>query len=139
MSDRHRELLAELEAKTHSAFAAGGPPRVEKQHRAGKLTARERIDALVDPGSFIETDRFATHHSPGLSADQAVLGDGVITGHARIDGRAVCLFAQDFTVFGGALGAAHARNIVKVMDLALKIGVPVLGVVLLSILLKAML
>jgi propionyl-CoA carboxylase beta chain len=127
MSDRHRELLAELEAKNHIAFAAGGAQRVEKQHRAGKLTARERIDALVDPGSFIETDRFATHHSPGLSADQAVLGDGVITGHARIDGRAVCLFAQDFTVFGGALGATHARKIVKVMDLALKIGVPVLG------------
>jgi propionyl-CoA carboxylase beta chain len=127
MSDRHRELLAELEAKNHIAFAAGGAQRVEKQHRAGKLTARERIDALVDPGSFIETDRFATHHSPELSADQAVLGDGVITGHARIDGRAVCLFAQDFTVFGGALGATHARKIVKVMDLALKIGVPVLG------------
>ena len=127
MSDRHRELLGELEAKTQVAFAAGGQQRVDKQHRAGKLTARERIDALVDPGSFIETDRFATHHSPGLTADQAVLGDGVITGHARIDGRAVCLFAQDFTVFGGALGATHARKIVKLMDLALKIGVPVLG------------
>ena len=127
MSDRHRELLGELEAKTQVAFAAGGQQRVDKQHRAGKLTARERIDALVDPGSFIETDRFATHHSPGLTADQAVLGDGVITGHARVDGRAVCLFAQDFTVFGGALGATHARKIVKLMDLALKIGVPVLG------------
>src|SRR5437868_6139781 len=112
MSDRHRELLDELEAKTELAFAAGGPQRVEKQHRAGKLTARERIAALVDPGSFIETDRFATHHSAGLSAEQAVLGDGVITGHARIDGRAVCVFAQDFTVFGGALGSSHANKIV---------------------------
>ncbi|MFL5368554.1 MAG: acyl-CoA carboxylase subunit beta, partial [Myxococcales bacterium] len=93
----------------------------------GKLTARERIDALVDPGSFIETDRFATHHSAGLSAEQAVLGDGVITGHARVDGRAVCVFAQDFTVFGGALGATHAGKIIKLMDLALKIGVPVVG------------
>src|SRR4051812_12482260 len=127
MSDRHRELLGELEAKNQAAFAAGGAPRVEKQHRAGKLTARERIDVLVDPDSFIETDRFATHHSLGLSADQAVLGDGVITGHARIDGRAVCVFAQDFTVFGGALGATHASKIVKLMDLALKIGVPILG------------
>jgi propionyl-CoA carboxylase beta chain len=127
MSDRHRELLAELEAKNQVAFAAGGPQRVDKQHRAGKLTARERVEALVDPGSFIETDRFATHHSAGLSADQAVLGDGVITGHARVDGRAVCLFAQDFTVFGGALGAIHASKIVKLMDLALKIGVPVVG------------
>jgi propionyl-CoA carboxylase beta chain len=127
MSDRHRELLDELEARNQIAFAAGGEQRVAKQHRAGKLTARERIAALVDPGSFIETDRFATHHSPGLSPEQAVLGDGVVTGHARIDGRAVCLFAQDFTVFGGALGATHASKIVKLMDLALKIGVPVLG------------
>ncbi|HVY24898.1 MAG TPA: acyl-CoA carboxylase subunit beta [Polyangiaceae bacterium] len=127
MSDRHRELLGELEAKNQTAFSAGGEQRIEKQHRAGKLTARERIDALVDPGSFVETDRFATHHSQGLRADQAVLGDGVITGHARIDGRPVCLFAQDFTVFGGALGAAHANKIVKLMELALKIGVPVLG------------
>src|SRR6188768_1132807 len=127
MSDRHHELLDELEAKNQIAFAAGGQQRVKKQHRAGKLTARERIDALVDPGSFIETDRFATHHSAGLNAEQAVLGDGVITGHARIDGRAVCLFAQDFTVFGGALGATHAAKIVKLMDLALKIGAPILG------------
>jgi len=127
MSDRHSELLSELEAKNQLAFAAGGAERVEKQHKAGKLTARERIDALVDPGSFVEMDRFVTHHSAGLSAGQAVLGDGVITGHARIDGRAVCLFAQDFTVFGGALGAAHASKIVKLMELALKIGVPLLG------------
>ena len=127
MSDRHRELLNELEAKNQTAFAAGGEPRIERQHKAGKLTERERIDALVDPASFIETGRFATHHSSELRADQAVLGDGVITGHARIDGRAVCVFAQDFTVFGGALGATHASKIVKLMDLALKIGVPVLG------------
>jgi propionyl-CoA carboxylase beta chain len=127
MSDRQRELQEQLEAKNQAAFLAGGVERVAKQHKAGKLTARERIDALVDPGSFVETDRFATHHSPGLRADQAVLGDGVITGHARIDGRAVCLFAQDFTVFGGALGATHAGKIVKLMDLALKIGVPLIG------------
>jgi propionyl-CoA carboxylase beta chain len=127
MSGRHRELLDELEAKNQVAFAGGGEQRIAKQHRAGKLTARERIDALVDPGTFVETDRFATHHSPGLSADQTIMGDGVITGHARVEGRAVCVFAQDFTVFGGALGTAHAKKIVKIMDLALKIGVPLIG------------
>jgi propionyl-CoA carboxylase beta chain len=126
MSHRHSELLAELEAKNQSALAGGGQQRVEKQHLAGKLTARERIDALVDPGSFIETDRFVTHRVPELG-EQKPLGDGVVTGHARIDGRAVCLFAQDFTVFGGALGAAYAKKIVKVMDLALKIGAPLIG------------
>jgi propionyl-CoA carboxylase beta chain len=127
MSDRHRELSAQLEARNQRAFAGGGAERVEKQHRAGKLTARERIDLLLDPGSFIETDRFATHHSSELSAEQAALGDGVVTGHGRVDGRPVCVFAQDFTVFGGALGATHAAKIVKLMDLALKIGAPVLG------------
>jgi propionyl-CoA carboxylase beta chain len=127
MSERHRELRGELEAKNQVAFAAGGAERVEKQHRAGKLTARERIERLADSGSFVETDRFVTHHSPGLTAEQTALGDGVITGHARVDGRPVCLFAQDFTVFGGALGSAHATKIVKLMDLALKIGVPLLG------------
>jgi propionyl-CoA carboxylase beta chain len=127
MSDRHRELEAELEARNQLAFAGGGAERVAKQHRAGKLTARERIDTLLDPGSFIETDRFATHHSQALSAEQAALGDGVITGHGRIDGRIVCVFAQDFTVFGGALGATHACKIVKLMELAMKIGAPVLG------------
>ncbi len=127
MSDRHRELSEQLEARNQQAFAGGGAERAEKQHRAGKLTARERIDALLDPGSFIETDRFATHHSQELSASQAVLGDGVVTGHGRVDGRAVCVFAQDFTVFGGALGATHASKIVKLMDMALRIGAPVLG------------
>lgn len=127
MSGRHRELLDELEAKNQQAFSAGGQARIDKQHRAGKLTARERIAALVDPDSFVETDRFATHHSAGMSADQAIPGDGVITGHARVDGRAVCVFAQDFTVFGGALGTAHAKKIVKLIDLALKIGVPLIG------------
>ena len=127
MSGRHRELLEELEAKNQQAFTGGGQQRIDKQHAAGKLTARERIDALVDPGSFVETDRFATHHSPGSTAGRAIPGDGVVTGHARVDGRPICLFAQDFTVFGGALGTAHAKKIVKLMDLALKIGVPLIG------------
>jgi len=119
--------LGGLEAKNREALAGGGTARIERQHRAGKLTARERIDALVDAGSFVETDRLVTHHSAGMNGDQGVLGDGVITGHARIDGRAVCVFAQDFTVFGGALGATHASKIVKLMELALKIGVTGLG------------
>jgi propionyl-CoA carboxylase beta chain len=127
MADRHEELLRELEAKNQVAFAAGGAKRVEKQHAAGKLTARERIEVLVDAGTFIETDRFVAPVSPGSSGGKSVPGDGVVTGHARIDGRPICLFAQDFTVYGGALGAAHARKIVKLMDLALKIGVPLIG------------
>ena len=129
MSDRHRELLDELEAKNQIAFAAGGAQRLEKQHRAGKLSAREETHrcrcsiptASSKPIALRRTTRRVT------GADQAVLGDGVITGHGRIDGRAVCVFAQDFTVFGGALGATHAGKIVKLMDLALKIGVPILG------------
>jgi propionyl-CoA carboxylase beta chain len=127
MSDRHRELLDALDAKNSAALAGGGAQRIERQHRAGKLTAHERIEALVDTGSFIETDRLVTHHPPGLNGDPGVLGDGVVTGHALLDGRPICLFAQDFTVFGGALGAAHARKIVKLMDLALKIGAPLIG------------
>ena len=127
MAERHDELLKQLETKNQLAFAGGGAKRVAKQHAAGKLTARERIELLVDAGSFVETDRFVTTHSAALDAEQAVPGDGVVTGHARIEGRPVCLFAQDFTVFGGALGASHAKKIVKLMDLALKIGVPLLG------------
>ncbi len=115
-----------LAAKNREALAGGGAERVERQHRAGKLTARERIEALVDQGSFVETDRLVTHHAPSLNGG-AVPGDGVVTGHAHINGRPICLFAQDFTVFGGALGAGHARKIVKLMDLALKIGVPLVG------------
>jgi propionyl-CoA carboxylase beta chain len=128
MTERHRELLRELDERNQAALASGGQSRIDKQHAAGKLTARERIERLVDPESFLETDRFVTHRSSDFGlGDQRVLGDGVVTGTARIEGRAVCVFAQDFTVFGGALGAAHAKKIVKLMDLALKIGVPIIG------------
>src|SRR4051794_2994741 len=114
-----------MEAK---AKLAGGKARIDKQHEAGKLTARERITALVDDGSFVELDRFVTHRCADFGMqDQKILGDGVVTGHGTVDGRAVCVFAQDFTVFGGSLSGAYAQKICKVMDLATKIGCPVIG------------
>jgi propionyl-CoA carboxylase beta chain len=110
------------------AVLGGGQERIDKQHEAGKLTARERIDALLDEGSFVELDKFVTHRCAdfGMGA-QKILGDGVITGYGTIEGRTVCVFAQDFTVFGGSLSGAYASKICKVMDLATKIGAPVIG------------
>src|SRR5690349_629075 len=106
----------------------GGVARVAKQHAAGKLTARERIELFLDPGTFVELDRFVTHRTMDFDmADKKVLGDGVVTGYGQVDGRKVFVFAQDFTVFGGSLGAAHASKIVKVMDLAMKVGAPIVG------------
>lgn len=106
----------------------GGAERVAKQHAGGKLTARERVELLCDPGTFLEFDRFATHrcHDFGLESKKFD-GDGVITGVGKIDGRIIYLFAQDFTVFGGALGEAHAKKICKVMDLAVQNGAPMIG------------
>jgi propionyl-CoA carboxylase beta chain len=125
------QRLADLDRE---ALAGGGPERVEKQHAAGKLTARERIELLLDPGSFIELDRLvrsqlgaAPSFGSAEGAKKPPAGDGVVAGSGEIDGRKVCVFAQDFTVFGGSLGAAHASKIVKVMDLALKIGAPIIG------------
>ncbi len=110
------------------AQLAGGKARVDKQHEAGKLTARERIAALLDEGSFVELDKFVTHRCADFGMqDQKILGDGVVTGHGLVDGRPVCVFAQDFTVFGGSLSGAYAQKICKVMDLATKIGCPVVG------------
>lgn len=104
------------------------PQAAEKQHARGKLTARERIDHLLDPGSFVELDAFAVHRTTAFGMDrQRPLGDGVITGHGTIDGRPVCLFSQDFTVIGGSLGEVFAEKICKVMDLALRMGVPCIG------------
>src|ERR1700679_1417892 len=118
-------LLEEMEAK---AALAGGAARIAKQHEAGKLTARERVLALVDDGSFVELDKFVTHRSADFGmADNKILGDGVVTGHGTVDGRTVCVFAQDFTVFGGSLSGAYAQKICKVMDLAMKVGAPVVG------------
>ncbi|MCB9745469.1 MAG: acyl-CoA carboxylase subunit beta [Alphaproteobacteria bacterium] len=110
------------------ALAGGGEDRVARQHAAGRMTARERIDALLDPGSFQELGRFVTHRCTDFGmADKKFLGDGVITGYGRIDGRLVYLFAQDFTVFGGSLSYAYAEKICKVMDLACRNGAPFIG------------
>jgi acetyl-CoA carboxylase carboxyltransferase component len=119
------DRMKELREKT---LAGGGADRVAAQHQQGKLTARERLDLLLDEGSFVELDRYVEHtcDSFGMGAKK-VPGDGVVTGHGTIEGRAVFVFSQDFTVFGGSLGAAHAQKICKVMDLAMKTGVPVIG------------
>jgi propionyl-CoA carboxylase beta chain len=121
-------LHAHLDALNAKALAGGGADRVKKQHEGGKLTARERIDLLLDPGSFIEIGRFVTHRCTDFGMEQQkVLGDGVVTGHGTIDGRKTFVFAQDFTVFGGSLSGAYAKKICTVMDLALKVGAPVVG------------
>ncbi|HEY8427212.1 MAG TPA: acyl-CoA carboxylase subunit beta [Sandaracinaceae bacterium] len=120
--------IAQLDELNRQALAAGGPERIERQHAAGKLTARERIELLLDPGSFVEMDRFVVHRCSDFGmAEQRILGDGVVTGHGTIDGRKVFVFAQDFTVFGGSLSAAYAQKITKVMDLAMKVGAPIIG------------
>ena len=111
-----------------SALEGGERDRRSKQHDGGKLTARERIDLLLDPGSFVEFDRFVVHRCTEFGMDQQkVPGDGVVTGHGLVDGRKAFVFAQDFTVFGGSLSGAYAQKICKVMDLAMKVGVPVIG------------
>ena len=127
MPDPHK-LLDQLHHRQGLAEQGGGPARVAQQHKKGKLTARERIDLLLDEGSFLELDRFVTHRSTDFGLDQQVFpGDGVVTGSGRIDGRLVYVFSQDFTVFGGSLSEAHAEKICKIMDLALKTGTPVIG------------
>jgi len=111
-----------------ASLEGGGAKRIATQHEKGKLTARERIDLLVDEGSFVEVDRFVTHRCTDFGMEeQKILGDGVVTGHGLIDGRPVYLFSQDFTVFGGSLSETNAEKICKVMDTALKVGVPVIG------------
>ena len=123
-----RDKLELLQAKRAEAELGGGQERIDAQHAKGKMTARERLDVLLDPASFVELDRFVTHRSSDFGlADQRVLGDGVVTGYGRIDGRLVYVFAQDFTVFGGSLSEAHAEKICKVMDLAVRNGAPVVG------------
>ncbi len=123
--DQVLSRLAELDAQ---AMAGGGAERREKQHQQGKLTARERIELLLDPGSFIEMDRFVTHRCTDFGmAEKKFPGDGVVTGHGTVDGRTIYVFAQDFTVFGGSLSGAFAQKICKIMDLAVKTGAPVVG------------
>jgi propionyl-CoA carboxylase beta chain len=120
--------LTHLESLERRAELGGGEDRLRRQHEAGKLTARERIDLLFDPGSFEEVDKLVTHRCRDFGmADQVVPGDGVVAGPGRVEGRPVYAFAQDFTVFGGSLSETNAAKIVKIMDLAMKMGAPVVG------------
>ncbi|GIF73749.1 methylmalonyl-CoA carboxyltransferase [Asanoa siamensis] len=121
--------LADLAARSDDATHAGSARAVEKQHARGKKTARERIEMLLDEGSFVELDELARHRSVAFGLEKTrPYGDGVITGYGTVDGRQVCVFAQDFTVFGGSLGEVFGEKIVKVMDLAMKTGCPVIGI-----------
>ncbi len=122
------EKVKELEVLNRRAEEGGGPDRLKRQHDAGKMTARERIVFLLDEGTFEELDKFVEHRCVDFGmAEQKIPGDGVVTGYGRIDGRVVYVFAQDFTVFGGSLSEAYAEKICKVMDLAMKVGAPLIG------------
>jgi acetyl-CoA carboxylase carboxyltransferase component len=124
----NEERLNRLGQMRSEALLGGGTARIERQHAMGKLTARERLDLLLDPGSFVELDAFVTHRTVEFGlGEQQFLGDGVVTGHGTVDGRLVFVFSQDFTVFGGSLSEAYAEKICKVMDLAMKVGAPVIG------------
>src|SRR5881227_900839 len=123
-----RDKLDLLERRRAESELGGGEPRLKAQHEKGKLSARERLELLLDEGSFVELDRFVVHRSTDFGLEnQKFYGDGVITGHGKIDGRLVYVFSQDFTVFGGSLSEAFAEKIVKIMDLAMRNGAPVIG------------
>jgi propionyl-CoA carboxylase beta chain len=125
---KHEDKLAELKKRNRLAEQGGGEKRRERQHKEGKMSARERIEFLLDDGSFEETDKLVTHRCNDFGmAEQKYYGDGFITGYGRIEGRLVYVFAQDFTVFGGSLSETNAAKIVKIMDLAAKTGAPVIG------------
>lgn len=127
-STRNSRLREELLARNADALSGGGIERVEKQHKTGKLTARERLEILLDPGSFAELDRLRVHRCLNFGmADKIIPGDGVVTGYGQIEGRQVFVYAQDFTVFGGSLSEVVAQKICKIYDLAMKAGVPVIG------------
>ncbi len=118
----------DLDEMNRQAELGGGKERIDDQHRKGKLTARERIAQLLDPGSFNELDKFVTHRASDFGMDKSrPLGDGVVAGYGSIDGRLVCVYAHDFTIFGGSLGEALMKKVVKVMDLAMKSGAPIIG------------
>jgi len=121
--------LADLERRLDEAVHAGSARAVDRQHAKGKLTARERVERLLDDGSFVEIDELARHRSTAFGLqDRRPYGDGVVTGYGTVDGRMVCVFAQDFTVFGGSLGEVYGEKICKVMDLAVKTGCPMVGI-----------
>ncbi|HET9165440.1 MAG TPA: carboxyl transferase domain-containing protein, partial [Candidatus Angelobacter sp.] len=122
------QKLTELKRRDSLAEAGGGKERQERQHKDGKMSARERIEFLLDEGTFEEFDKMVTHSCTDFGMEQnKVYGDGFVTGYGRIEGRLVFVFAQDFTVFGGSLSAANAGKIVKIMDTAMKVGAPVIG------------
>ncbi len=122
-------IIQQLEEKREKARQGGGKRRIDSQHKKGKLSARERIDVLLDPGSFEEWDMFVEHRCVDFGMDaQKIPGDGVVTGHGNINGRLVFVFSQDFTVFGGSLSESHAEKICKIMDQAMKVGAPVIGI-----------
>jgi len=123
-----KHVLEGLEKRRTAARLGGGERRIEQQHARGKLTARERIEVLLDPGSFEEFDTYVTHRCTDFGMDkQHVPGDGVVTGWGHIFGRPVYVFSQDFTVFGGSLSETHAQKICKIMDMAMRNGAPVIG------------
>ena len=123
-----QEILQKLEAMREAARQGGGEGRIAAQHAKGKLTARERIDVLLDENSFEEWDMFVEHRCTDFGMDaNTVPGDGVVTGYGTVNGRLVFVFSQDFTVFGGSLSEAHAEKICKIMDQAMKVGAPVIG------------
>src|SRR2546427_11068830 len=125
---KKQSKLDQLRDRERQAEQGGGAARVEKQHAAGKMTARERVEFLLDEGTFQEFDRLVEHRSQDFGMEQQIYpGDGVVTGHGLIDGRKVFVFAQDFTVFGGSLSETHAEKICKVMDLAMKVRAPIIG------------
>ena len=122
------EILEKLDERRRQAHLGGGQARIDAQHAKGKLTARERIEVLLDEGSFEEYDVYVTHRSTEFGMEkQKIAGDGVVTGWGTINGRITYVFAQDFTVLGGSLSETHARKICKIMDLAVKSGAPVIG------------
>ncbi len=128
MEPNNRDALKELRELKEKALKGGGDKRIEEQHKKGKLTARERLDILLDPDTFDEMDALVEHRSSDFGLDrQKIPGDGVVTGSGKIFGRLVFVFSQDFTVFGGSLSEAHAEKICKIMDMALKVGAPVIG------------
>jgi propionyl-CoA carboxylase beta chain len=122
------KVLEELEKRREAARMGGGQARIDAQHTKGRLTARERLDILLDEGSFEELDMYVEHNCVEFGMDaQKVPGDGVVTGSGTINGRLVYVFSQDFTVFGGSLSERHAQKICKIMDMAMKVGAPVIG------------
>ena len=128
------DILNELENRRAEARLGGGKNRIDAQHAKGKLTARERIEILLDEGSFEEFDMFVVHRCEDFGmADQRPAGDGVVTGWGTINGRMIYVFSQDFTVFGGSLSETHAQKICKIMDMAMQNGAPVIGLSLIHI------